>query len=164
MVLCLFDREFVAIVAEGEDRLDRMPPVGQLAPDVKREVELRRGDFPRAGQGAALVGVRPDASLALIRPATSSSAVISAACQAKRASNRRPDLNKASPRCSCISAWSGYFPAARCSLPMASATLPRLNWAQPRESVIEASSGASSLALRIMASAESMSSPRSIFA
>ena len=41
---------------------------------------------------------------------------------------------------------------------------PRLYSAQPSKSVIDASSGASALALRIIASAVSRSSPRSSFA
>src|SRR5436305_2054277 len=116
MILGFSDNQLIAIGAESEDRLDRVPPVGQLASNVKREIELRRRDLLREGQGAALAGVSPEASLALIRPEMSSSAVISAASQANRASKRRPDLNKASPRCSWISAWSGSFAAARCNV------------------------------------------------
>src|SRR4051812_36362276 len=165
MVLRLFDGYFVPIHAEGEDRLDRMAPIRQFAADMKREVELCRRSLPRwTGQGAALAGFRPEASLALIRASTSSSAVTEPALHAKRASNRRPDVNRASPRCSWISAWSGSFSAARWSVVIASPTLPRLNCAQPSESVIDASSGDSALALRIIASDESISSPRSSLA
>ena len=75
------------IGAEGEHRLDRMPPVGQLAPDVERKVKLRRSDFAKGrAQGAALAGVSPVVSLALTRAAVSSSAVTSDAFQAYRAS------------------------------------------------------------------------------
>src|SRR4029079_763538 len=118
----------VPIGAEGEHGLDRVPSVGQLAPDVQREIELRRRDLPGgSAQGAALAAVRPLASFAFTRVAISSSAVTSDAFQAKRASYRRPDRYKASPRCSWISACDGSFSAARCKVAIASGILPRLN-------------------------------------
>src|SRR3954452_9419125 len=81
------DAQPIAVRAECEDSLDRVPPVWQLATDVQREVQLRGRNFPeRLTQGAALAGVKPLARFALTRVAMSSSAVISAACQAKRAS------------------------------------------------------------------------------
>ena len=81
------ERQPIAISAKGEDRLDGMAPIGQLAAYVEREVELGRRDFACGiGQGAASAGVSPLASFALTRVATSSSAVTSAARHAKRAS------------------------------------------------------------------------------
>ena len=52
----------VAVGAEGEDRLDVVPPVGQLAADVQREVELGRRDLAqrrsRRGVGWGQAGRR----------------------------------------------------------------------------------------------------------
>ena len=81
-----FGAEQVPVGAECEDGLDRMATVRQLASDVQRQVELGGCDLPSRAQGAALAGFSPEASLAFTRPATSSSAVTSAAFQAKRAS------------------------------------------------------------------------------
>jgi hypothetical protein len=64
-----------------------MPPVGELASDVQRQIEFRRRDLAGwGGQGAAFAGVRPLASFAFTRVAISSSAVTKAAFQANRAS------------------------------------------------------------------------------
>src|SRR5256885_6310015 len=73
--------------AKGEHRLDRVPAVRQPAAHVQRKVELGGCDLAcGSGQGAAFAGLRPLASLAFTRAAISSSAVTSAAFQAKRAS------------------------------------------------------------------------------
>src|SRR5689334_3455110 len=73
-------RQTVAIGAECEYRLDRVPPIRKLSTHVQREVELRRRDLARGrAQGAALAEVSPEASFAFTRLAISSSAVTSAA-------------------------------------------------------------------------------------
>ena len=69
----------VAVGAECENRLDAMPPVGQLAAHMKRKVELCRRRLREIHQGAAVAGVSPASILAFTRPAISSSAVMSAA-------------------------------------------------------------------------------------
>ena len=84
----------------GEDGLDGMTAIRELAAHMQGQVDLGGGDLAGSGQGAAFAGLRPDCSFALTRAATSSSAMASAAFQAKRASKRRPDLYSASPRCS----------------------------------------------------------------
>ena len=86
--------QLVAVGAESEDRLDRVPPVGQLAANMERQVELGRRDLARGRSRRGVGGGQARRELALTRAATSSSAVTSAALQAKRASNRRPEVNK----------------------------------------------------------------------
>jgi len=97
---CMFRRKFVAILAEGKNGLDAMIAVGQFLADVQSQIQLCVGNFDKAAQGAAVALVRPLAILLLSRAVSSSSAVANAADQAKRASNRRPDVKSASPRCS----------------------------------------------------------------
>jgi len=79
------DGHDIAILAEGKDGLECMTAIRQLSPHVQREVELGISCIGQP-QGAAVAGVSPAKSLALIRDATASSAVTSAAFQAKRAS------------------------------------------------------------------------------
>src|SRR3954468_10377994 len=63
MVVGCFNRNFITIRAKRKDRLDRMAPIGELAANMKREVELGRRNLPCwTGQGAALAGFRPEAS------------------------------------------------------------------------------------------------------
>ena len=54
----------IAVLAEGEQRLDRMPPVGQPPAHMQRKVELGRSRLRKPHQGAAVAGVSPASSLA----------------------------------------------------------------------------------------------------
>ena len=85
-VLRLLDCQRIPVLAESEDRLDVVIAIGALAPDMERQVQLGVSSLGVSAQGAAVAGVRPAAILRRIRAATSSSALISAALQAKRAS------------------------------------------------------------------------------
>ena len=59
---------------------------------MQGKIELGGCNLAVRDQGAAFVGVSPELSFAFTREAISSSAVTSAACHAKRASKRFPDL------------------------------------------------------------------------
>ena len=77
------------MLAKGEHRLDVVIAVVAPPAHVERQVQLGvgrlEGRLERA-QGAAVAGVRPAASLSRTPRGNASSALISAAFQAKRAS------------------------------------------------------------------------------
>ena len=66
--------QFVAMLREGEQRLDRMIAVRAPAADVEGEIDLGEGRFAESAQGFAPPVASPEASLALMRAASFSSA------------------------------------------------------------------------------------------
>ena len=119
-------------------------PSGSLPRTWSARLSLAGAGSAKLHQGAACGRVvRPASSLASMRWPSSSSAVTSAARQAKRASKRRP------ARVQGVAEMLVDFGLRRvglrrrcCSVSIASGSRPRLYCAQPSESVIEASSGA----------------------
>ena len=82
--------QLVSIFAKSEDRLDPVVSVGKFFTDVQSQVELRVRRLAKPAHGAAVSRVRPAAIFVFSRTVSASSAVASAALQAKRASNLRP--------------------------------------------------------------------------